>query len=221
MRLEEKGFEERAIEEEDGVFGWDAITEAFEKMYPGQDNPKHYGTLISWRFGGNDPLPGISIYDGGDYWHFVTYGLSEVYEKETDNQEISGYGMEFTLKLKKGNLGDEKEEEGEIKGLCGILQSIARITFTQGEVFGIYEYLYTGQTQGIDVKMESNITGFITVPEPKCKSIDTPNGKVEFVELIGVTDGELKSIMAKELQVKEVYALLDSDVTDYSRESVL
>lgn len=25
---------------------WNAITKAFEELYPGQDNPKHYGTLI-------------------------------------------------------------------------------------------------------------------------------------------------------------------------------
>ena len=80
--------------------GWDAITEIFEEIYPGQTDPKHYGTLINWKFGGNDPLEGISIYDAGDYWHFVTYGLSEIDEKESDNKDISGYGMEFTLKLK-------------------------------------------------------------------------------------------------------------------------
>ena len=60
--------------------GWDAITEACENIYPTQKNPKHYGTLINWKFGGNDPLEGISIYDGGSFWHFVTYGLSELYE---------------------------------------------------------------------------------------------------------------------------------------------
>lgn len=221
MSLDERGFKVEDGEGMDGVFGWDAITEAFEKLYPGQENPKHYGTLISWRFGGDDPLPGISIYDGGDYWHFVTYGLSEVYEKETNNEEISGYGMEFTLKLKKGNSNNEEEEEDEIKGICSILQSIARITFTQGEIFHTYEYLYSGQTEGVDVKMKSNITGFITIPEPKCESIDTPNGKVKFVELIGVTDGELKSIMKKEVQVKELYAILGTDVTSYGRQSVI
>ena len=70
-------------------------------IYINQKEPKHYGTLISWRLGGNDPLDDISVYDGGDYWHFVTFGLSELYEKETDNADISGYGMEFTFKLKK------------------------------------------------------------------------------------------------------------------------
>ena len=34
--------------------GWDAIEAEFLRVYPGQVNPKHYGTLIKWRFGGSD-----------------------------------------------------------------------------------------------------------------------------------------------------------------------
>ena len=83
--------------------GWDAIEKRCHEVYPDQLKPKHYGTIISWALGGNDPLEGISIYDGGDYWHFVTYGLSELYEKVSKNKELSGYGMEFTLNLKKDN----------------------------------------------------------------------------------------------------------------------
>ncbi len=47
--------------------GWDAITECFEKIYPGQENPIHYAPVIKWMFGGNEPLDGISVYDGGKY----------------------------------------------------------------------------------------------------------------------------------------------------------
>lgn len=198
--------------------GWDAITEACERIYPTQTNPKHYGTLISWKLGGNDPLDGISIYDGGEYWHFVTYGLSELYDKESSNNEISGYGVEFTFKLKKDNY---ENDEAEIRSICGILQSIARITFKNGELFKTYEYLYTGQTQGIDTKGQSNITGFITILDKELGSIDTPNGKVEFVEFIGVTDRELLAIRNKELTVKDLYEKLGSDVTNYNRNSVI
>lgn len=197
--------------------GWDAITRECERVYPGQDNPKHYATLLKWMLGGKDPLDGISIYDGGDHWHFVTYGLSELYEKESENKEISGFGMEFTLKLKKDNYEDE---EAELQCIWGILQSIARITFTEGEIFNVFEYLYTGQTQGIDIKMQSNITGFITVPDRDLRPIDTPNGRVVFVEFIGVTNQELLAIQHKETTVKELYAKLGSDVTDYNRNSL-
>ena len=198
--------------------GWDAITNECERVYPNQKNPKHYGTLVSYRLGGNDPLDGISVYDGGDYWHFVTYGLSELYDKESDIEEISGYGMEFTFKLKKDNY---ENEENEIQCVCGILQSIARITFTKGELFNVYEYLYTGQTTGIDSKQKSNITGFITVPDDKFKEINTPNGKVCFVEFVGVTDNELKAIHNKEIRVKELYEKIGTDVTNYNRQSVI
>ena len=198
--------------------GWDAITNECERVYPNQKNPKHYGTLVSYRLGGNDPLDGISVYDGGDYWHFVTYGLSELYDKESDIEEVSGYGMEFTFKLKKDNY---ENEENEIQCVCGILQSIARITFTKGELFNVYEYLYTGQTTGIDSKQKSNITGFITVPDDKFKEINTPNGKVCFVEFVGVTDNELKAIQNKEIRVKELYEKIGTDITNYNRQSVI
>ena len=213
--------EEVKKEEQENVLntsGWEAITREVERVYPEQKNPKHYGSLIKWRLGGNDPLDGISIYDGGDYWHFVTFGLSELYDKETDDPEYSGYGMEFTFKLKKDNYEDE---EGEIKCICGILNAIARITFTKGELFNPYEYLYTGQTQGIDSQMKSNITGFITIADADFQSIDTPNGKVDFVEFIGVTDSELRAIRDKQFTVKELYEKLGTDVTSYHRAEVI
>ena len=199
------------------TIGWDAITKECEKSYPTQKDPKHYGTLIKWRLGGNDPLDGISIYDEGNYWHFVTYGLSELYEKESENKEYSGYGMEFTFKLKT----DKYDDEEEIKCICGILQSIARITFTRGDIFEPYQYLYTGQATGIDSKMKSNITGFITVPDDKFQTLNTPNGKVEFVEFIGVTKDEIEAVKNNELKVKELFEKIASDVTDYNRESVI
>lgn len=205
-------------EEKLDTSGWDEITKVCEKIYPTQKDPKHYGTLISWELGGNDTLDGISIYDGGDYWHFVTYGLSELYGKKSDNKDISGYGMEFTFKLKKDNYDDE---EAEIRCICGILQSIARITFTKGELFKPYEYLYTGQTEGIDSKMKSNITGFITIPDEEIKSIETTNGKVDFVEFIGITNPEITALINKEIDVRNLYEKLGSDITNYNRKSVI
>ncbi len=58
--------------------GWDAIVATFEKIYPTQKEPLHYAPMLSWRLGGEDPLDGISVYDGGDYFHFVTFGFSEL-----------------------------------------------------------------------------------------------------------------------------------------------
>lgn len=204
-------------EEELDTRGWDAITEAFEKLYPGQEDPLHLAALIPWRLGGNDPLQGISVYDGGDFWHFVSYGLSELNEKESGDPEWSGYGFEFTLKLKKAGL---KDEDAEIKTVCGIFQALARLTFQNGEIFQPNEYIYTGQTTGMDNRQQSALTGFITAWD-EAGEIMTPNGKVQFVKLIGATDAELKALHNKEITVKEIAEKIGSDLTDYTRASVL
>lgn len=204
-------------EEDIEAAGWKAIEAEFERVYPGQTNPEHYGTLIKWILGGNDPLDGISVYDGGDYWHFVSFGQTEIYDKESENPDISGYGYELTFKLKKDRYEDE---DGEIKCICGILQTIARLTFTKGEIFRPFEYIYTGQTTGIDAHQRSNLTGFICVSDPTVNTIQTPNGQVEFLELIGMTDSELKTL-SNHQSVENIYKKLGSDVTDYHRKALV
>lgn len=204
-------------EEEPKNIGWNAIEQAFLKAYPGQTSPKHYGVLIPWDLGGDNPLRGSSIYDGGSYWHFVTFGLSELWEKETDDPEYSGYGMEFTLRLKKGCYEDE---EAELRCVLGIFQSLARITFTDGELFNAWEWVYTGQKTGFDARQASKLTGFFTLPDTIVSGIDTPNGRVDFVEFVGATDAELLKLQGSELTVKELYDRLGSDITDYSRDSL-
>lgn len=203
-------------DEEVVMDGWKAIDEAFLRVYPGQDDRKHFGTLIPWRLGGPDPLDGISVYDGGDCWHFVTYGLSELYEKESDDPEWSGFGMEFTFRLKKGCYEDEKEE---FNCIWSNLQKIAKITFENGELFNAWEWIYTGQKNGIDARQTSALTGFITVPDTLVQGIDTPNGHVDFVEFIGATDAELLKIQSKETTVRELFEKI-GDLTDYNRKSL-
>ncbi len=203
-------------DEEVVMDGWGAIDEAFLRVYPGQEERKHFGTLIPWRLGGPDPLDGISVYDGGDCWPFVTYGLSELYEKESDDPKWSGFGMEFTMRLKKDCCEDE---ESEIRCVCGNFQNLAKITFNNGELFNAWEWIYTGQKNGIDVRQMSALTGFITVPDTLVRGIDTPNGHVDFVEFIGATDAELLKIQSKETTVRELFEKI-GDMTDYSRKSL-
>jgi len=61
----------------------------------------------------------------------------------------------------------------------------------------------------------------ITVPDTALRSIDTPNGRVDFTELVGVTDAELGALRHKKLDVRTLYEKLGSDVTSYRRESVI
>lgn len=199
------------------VPGWDAITQAFEAQYPGQNDPVHYAPVISYRFGGPDPLDGISIYDGGEFYHFITYGFSELYEKESENTEWSGFGFELTLRLKKSGI---RKRDREQKNICGILQTLARMTFEKGDIFMPEEYIYTGQQTGIDADGTSSITGFITMADA-LGEIATPNGKVQLVQLVGATDAELCALIDKKQSVHELLTQIPGGLTDYQRNSLI
>jgi hypothetical protein len=96
-----RGSEPEHHHSSDPVPGWDAINAALEPTY-GEVEPLHWGTVKRWRNGGPDPLDGISAYrvDGPPpHWHFVSYGLSELYRKESEDPEVSGWGIELTFRL--------------------------------------------------------------------------------------------------------------------------
>lgn len=205
------------MSEKQNTQGWDSITNLFRALYPGQENPYHLAPMVSWRMGGNDPLDGISVYDGGDYFHFVTYGLSELYEKISEDKEHSGYGFEMTVRLKKTPDIDEEE----LQCLAGVLQNLAQYIFYERTIFRPHEYIYTGQETGIDAKGKSKITGFGTVWDDKAGIIHTPNGDVEFIQLVGLTDKELKAIIDEKTSVLEVLRKLGHTLTDYERDDIV
>lgn len=74
---------------------------------------------------------------------------------------------------------------------------------------------------GGDCNGKYNITGFITIPNNKFNEINTPMVKYVLLNLLGVTDRELRAIQNKQIRVKELYEKLGSDVTSYNRKSVI
>lgn len=210
--LEEKR-KEYELSEKMRTRGRDMIYETFDNLY----HKKPFDCLAPmhhWKATGKDPLEVVEMYDAGDYWHFVSLGLSELYEKVSDDPEISGFGMELTFKLKKDDsIGFDEEKEA----IYNNMQIIATAAYIDGMIFKPYEYIYTEQTDGIDYNHKSNLVGFITIPDPSVAPMMTPNGKVEFIELIGVTKEEMDKLINKELTVKELYEQLGTDITDYSR----
>jgi hypothetical protein len=71
--------------------GWEAIIAKLTAAYGAQE-PKHWGTVVRYTDGGPDPLDGVSAYraDGPAHWHFVTFGLSELYAKKSSDATVSG-----------------------------------------------------------------------------------------------------------------------------------
>lgn len=64
------------------------------------------------------------------------------------------------------------------------------MTFVDESIFRPFEYIYTGQTTGMDTQDKYQITGFITVVDEELNSLDTAKERVDFIQFIGVTDAE-------------------------------
>ncbi len=104
--------------------------------------------------------------------------------------------------------------------MAGVLQALARYVFENGVPFLPYEYIYTGQEYGMDRQGKSKITGFGTMPDP-AGTIQTPNGKIQFIQLVGLTDKELKAIYNKKVSVEEILKKLNTTLTDYDRQDII
>ncbi len=169
--------------------GWDAIDDALEKVY-GDQEPKHYRPLISYILGGNDPLDGISVYTAKEparHWHFVTYGFSELYEKELEDKQTSGFGFELTFRLLK-----EEGEKEPPAWASNLLQNLARYVFNSGNVFKNGDYLDANGPICQDA--DTALTALAFIIDPDLPEIETVHGKMEFIQLVGTTAEELEAM---------------------------
>ncbi|GIO65921.1 suppressor of fused domain protein [Paenibacillus cookii] len=206
------------MSEENNTSGWDAIEQQLTNIY-GEQEPKHYGTLLPFMLGGQDPLDGISAYKSETpvpHWHVVTYGFSELYEKETEDAEISGYGFELTFRLARS-----PEEEEPPAWALNLLQNMGRYVFKSGNVFRSGDYLDANGP--ICLGSDTLLTALAFVHDPELPAIETPNGRVEFIQMVGITKDELESmqtwntlgVLAAGLPYMPQY------ITDLGRESLL
>lgn len=93
--------EYRQTFKEDQAVGWEAIDAVLKALY-GDIKPRHYGSIIKYILGGDDPLDGSSIYDCEEqtfHRHIVSYGMSELYfNPELAGADYSKWGFEFTFR---------------------------------------------------------------------------------------------------------------------------
>jgi hypothetical protein len=202
---------------DDAAPGWDAIDAALKPLY-GDAEPLHYGTVIKYMIGGRDPLDGISIYKNPGpppHWHFVSYGMSELYAKESQNQEFSGFGYEFTMRLAR----DPAEEKPPIWPI-GLMQNLARASYEGGSVFGQWHTLNANGP--IALETDTKLTAVVFVRDPQLPPIDTPHGRVEFLQIAGMTAEELAAKNAWDSEKLVGLLALDNPllVTDLARASI-
>lgn len=175
--------------DDDGTPGWDAINAALAALYPGQE-PKHYGTALPYTLGGKDPLDGISVYWATaprPHWHYVTYGLSELYDKQSDDAQTSGFGFELTFRL-----AVDDAAAAPPAWPMNLLQNLARYVFATGNVFEAGHHMDANGPIALDSDTCLRHVAFL--PDPQLPARDTANGHLSFLQVIGLSDAEMAAI---------------------------
>ncbi|HUJ59005.1 MAG TPA: suppressor of fused domain protein [Kofleriaceae bacterium] len=205
--------------DDDGSPGWEAIDRALAPIYGGREPDAHYGTQIPYALGGPDPIHGISVYlrdEPVPHFHFVTYGFTDLFVKETDDPEDSGFGFELTLRLVRAP-GDTEVPMWALN----FLQNLGRYVFTSGNRFAAGHKM--GLNGPIALGQDTAITAILFADDPELGDIASPFGKARFVQVVGITDDEYRLI--QEWSTTGLVDILRESlpmlVTDLARGSVL
>lgn len=173
---------------EDDAVGWEAIDKSLESLYPNQE-ADHYAPDLPASLGGRSYLDGVSVYQSNEqepHFQFITYGFSELYyNEEAVGEDYSGFGFEITFRLKKS--GDES-----VGWAINFLQNIAKYVFTSGNYFEPFHVFPANSP--IRLGYDTEIMAVAFVQDPALGEINTPHGKVQFLQAVGITAEELKTI---------------------------
>lgn len=177
--------------EDNSAPGWNAIDAALNQLY-GDLEPIHYGTVKRYAAGGPDPLDGISFFpveEPAPHWHAVTYGLTELYAKESPAADVSGFGFELTLRLTR-----EEGDEEPPAFVWNFLQTLARYLFDSGSRVGHGHLMDLNGP--LAASRDTRITAIGFAPDPMLPALETPHGRVEFLQVLGLTGDELMAARA-------------------------
>ncbi|WP_406274185.1 suppressor of fused domain protein [Nocardia sp. NBC_00881] len=168
------------------ALGWAAIDGALRRIY-GDIDPFHLGTKHPFALGGSDPLDGISIFartDPTPHWHYVSYGMSELYEKESSNTEVSGWGFEFTFRLVR-----RTEDTDPPVWPAGLLQNLARYVFKTEKWFEPGHTINANGPIAAD-RPHCTIRALTFAIDPELGVVETPHGSLQFLQVVGLTPEE-------------------------------
>jgi hypothetical protein len=165
--------------------GWDAIEAALRTVH-GDAKPFHRGLSPGVAFG--SPLQGVSAYAQADHWHFATYGLTELFAKESDLTEISGFGYELTMRVPR----DSEEQPPDWP--FGLLASVAAAA-RAGHDFSVGHRLQVGGPITGAPGSDMEAVAFTSDPSLPIWT-PSPHGNFEFYTLVGITPQELSEMQA-------------------------
>ncbi len=151
--------------------GWNAIEVAIAPLVEGIP-PVHWGT--GTMVPDQDGLWGVSAYPRPGHWFFVTYGLSELFTKISQDRSVSGWGEELTMRVR-------REHDGEAPWWPPrLLARLGELVFERATPFWPGGRLELGNDGG------EAPPAVCWTSDPELGEIATPHGSLAFVATVGV-----------------------------------
>jgi hypothetical protein len=196
----------------DEAVGWNCLDLKLKENY-GEITPRHYAAPLHYIAGGNDPLDGVSIYDNKNqifHHHIISYGFSELYfNEQSAGAEFSKFGFELTFRLKPFT-----EDNGDPFWVIQVMNNLARYIFETGRWFEENQFIPAKGPIRLDTTTQ--ITGFVFTLDPELGKIQTPNGEVSFIQMVGITEEELSK-----LQITSTMGDVETLVNDLKKHNPL
>lgn len=137
------------------------------------------------------PVESIAVFrveEPAPHWHLVSCGLSELYDKKFISPEVSGFGFELTMRVPLRE-GEENPPSWPIQLLrnLGRYLTVARQPFAEGEHMNAHAPLALDEP--------CTLTAVCFLEDPALGAIQTPNGSLRFLQVLGLTEDELEAVM--------------------------
>ena len=171
--------------------GWAAIDAALAPHY-GDEPARHVGFTPPAAFSNN--LQGCSAYAADGHWMFVTYGLSDLFGSKPSEEPVppeepgrSGHGFELTMRIPRDPDSTPPDWPFAMLNELGKQVRSRGVPIKPGDRVDLRAPV-TGhpQTDG----PPSALTVFAFRDDPVLGAIDTPQGSVRFVQVVGLTAAE-------------------------------
>ena len=162
------------------------IEALFAQLYPGQ-LPKHAALPVALqgpRFG-RSSVEGADVYDAGAAWHYVTLGLTDLYDQSDASVGPNGIRCELSMRVAKRGAAEPPLWP------VAFLRKIAS-HMSQGSVLARAVAFRTGPIPGAPA--DAGFEGAVAFLDPGISPRPGPFGQVGVILLIGVTGRQLDEI---------------------------
>jgi hypothetical protein len=149
-----------------------------------------YGTKEEEFFfaeGNEDPLEGVSVYRSTaetPHWHYISFGFSDLEEKESESRDLSGYGFELTFRLEM-----KETEKTPPSWPSHLLNDLAREVFQMGNRMQAGSHM--ALSQPLESDCDTKLHAITIALDSELGTIKTVNGKIQFLQVVALTLDEL------------------------------